>query len=157
MIDKAKTILTILLLLILAFSIIYSGLKIINSLFEKPVLLNSGKLEEYTQKENVVLTYSTFYYISDCLDNFIEACNREKFEDLYKLYIEEYTVQYTKEEIISKLNDFKVNEEVSYKLKEVYSISDKYILNIEIGDKTEYLIFDLNNKEEYSYYFAFLK
>lgn len=157
MIDKIKTILTILLSLILAFALIYSIVRIVNSLFEKPILLNSGKIEEYTKEENRVLSYSTFYYISDCLDNFIEACNREEYENLYNLYIEDYKVQYTKDEVISKLKEFKTNEEINYKLNAVYSVDNKYLLNITIGEETKNLIFSFDDTKEYSYCFAFLK
>lgn len=156
MIDKVKTILTILLVLILAFAVIYSIVRIISSSFEKPTLLNSGKLEEYTKDENLVLSYSTFYYIENCLTNFTQACNSEKYDDLYRLYIEDYKVQYSKDEIISKLKDFKL-EDNSYKLKTVYMINDKYLLNVELNEDVMYLIFSFDESKEFDYYFAFLK
>lgn len=156
MIDKVKTILTIFLVLILAFAVIYSIVRIISSAFEKPILLNSGKLEEYINDENLVLSYSTFYYVEDCLENFIEGCNREKYDELYRLYIEDYKVQFSKDEIISKLKDFKLSDN-SYKLKAIYTINDKYLLNIQVNDEIEYIIFTFVNTKDFDYYFAFLK
>lgn len=156
MIDKVKSILTILLALIILFSIIYSIVSVINSMIQKPVLLNSSKLDEYINDENMITDYNSFYFAEACVGNLIEGCKREMYNELYNLYLNDYIKQYSKDEVISKLRAFNL-QDIDYKLNYLYKVDNLYLLDVQIDDSQTYMIFDLANSKEYDYKFAFFK
>ena len=163
MIEKARLFLTILLVIILIVGIVFSGIKIVISWFEKPFLLTSDNMTQYMKEENVVTNHSTYYYMKDCLNNFIEACNQQKYNELYNLYIEDYAKQYTEEEVLAKLKKLQwkteeMDETIEYKLEKVYTLDRQtYILDITLEGESLYLIFRTNTIKGYDYGWAFVK
>ena len=166
MLDKIKNILTILLVVLIAFAVVYSIVKLIISATKEPTLLTSDKLYEYKEKGQIVTNYSTYYFLNDCLENFIIACEQEKYEELYKLYIDDYKKQYTKDEVIEKLKSIPVrhgynsiDDQTQYNLRTLYLINNEYLLETVVNGQTFYLVFrvDETGKANYDYQFALLK
>ena len=162
MLDKVKTFLTILLILIIIFAVGYSVVKVVISLFKEPNIITSENINNYIKDENIVLDYSTYYYLNDCLNNFIEACNQQKYNELYQLYDEDYLKQYTEEEVIVKLTNLQwkteqMDEFIEYKLEKIYKTENSYLLEITLENKKMYFVFSIGNSKNYDYNWAFVK
>ena len=162
MLEKTRVFFTILLMLILIFAVGFSIVKIVMSWFEKPVLVTMDNVSKYLNDENVVTSYSTYYYLNDCLNNYIEACNQKKYDELYSLYMKDYMEQYTKDEVIAKLSELQwttgaMDKVIEYKLEKVYNLENDYLLYITLDGENLYLIFDTDSSREYDYNWAFVK
>lgn len=164
MIDKIKTILTITLIVIIVFAIGYSIVKLIISAFEKPVLITLGNIEEYTLEEKVVTSHATYYYYESCLANFIEACKKELYNELYDIYIKDYAKEASKEEVIGRLKNINsiltpqnMDEEITYRMDKLYKNDTEYIAQVSINENTVYLVFSESNDKQQSYGFAIVK
>jgi len=156
MLDKIKKVLATILICIVVFSAIYCFVTLVSSMMEKPSLLNSNNLEEYIANENIVHDYRVFYYIDNCINNIIEGCKKNKYVEIYDIYIEEYKVQLSKDEINLKLKNFSLDD-VKYKLNYVYKVEDLYLANVTINEEEQYIIIKLNSTKESNYCFAFFK
>lgn len=154
MIDKVKNILTILLVIFIVIAIVYSVVSLVISAFEKPDLITSEEIYLHMIPSNLLTSYSTYYYLESCLDNLVEATKQEKYTELYKLYIGDYKEQYTKDEVIDKLKDFK-SEDVE--LEKVYVIDNIYLLEIDLDGLTQYMLMNTDTAKQSSYQFAFIK
>ena len=162
MLDKAKAFMTILLVIILVVAVGSSAVKLVMSSFETPNLVTSDNINEYRQDKNTIVGYSTFYYLKDCFENFVEACNQKQYSQLYDLYIKDYSKQYKKEEVLAKLNGLKwetetMDQHIEYKLEKAYILENGYLLEISLDGKKLYLIFDISSSKEYNYTWAFVK
>lgn len=165
MIDKIKTILTIALIVIVVFALGYSLVKTVIHSFEQPILVTMDNLKDYTVEENIVTSYSTFYFYEDCMNNFIEACEKEKYNELYDIYIKNYKKNQSKADIISELKNVKkiltpkdIDEEIKCNLKNVYYCENNECLaEITINDNTIYIVFGEASSKELDYNFAIVK
>ena len=164
MLDKLKVFFSILIILMVIFGIGYSIVRSIQISNEKISLITSDSIDEYMVEANRVTNYSTYYYLSDCLNNIAEACEQNKYEELYELYIEDYLSQCTKEEIVTRLKSIKWNlhvmdKPVGYKLEKIYKVNEEYILCIKMEDTYLYLVLkDVSlQKTGSAYEWAFVK
>ena len=164
MIDKAKNVLTIVLIVIFIIAVIYSLISVVVSLFSKPQLITSENIEQYVISENIVTGYNTFNFMEACVNNFMDACSQQKYEELYSIYIDKYKDTYSKEEIMNKLknigdkfNNSDIDNKVEYKLATTYKAGEEYILEIELDDKILRMIFSETIDEQTDYEFAFIK
>ena len=164
MIDKVKTILTIALILIVVFAIGYGIVKVVINLFKEPELITQENLYEYLSEENVITSYSTYYYYNSCFENFYEACQNNLYDDLYKIYIKDYQKKYSKEEIMAKLKSVgsmmlpkDIDEKIDCNLVKLYLSKNKYIAEIAINDQKIYMVFEESFAKEYDYNFAIVK
>ena len=156
MIDKTKSILAILLGVLVAFSIVYSIFALVISTFEKPDIVTADEAKLYMIDENLVLNYTRFYYIEDCLDNLIKSAQMKKYNELYDIYMKDYKSEYTKDEVFAKLEKFS-KPESNLKLKKAYSIKDSlYVAEFEIYNKLETIFIRTGTDKGKSYEFALI-
>lgn len=164
MIDKIKTILTIILVVILIFSIGYSIVRVIISAFEKPNLITLENIKEHLLEEKVITSYSTYYNFESCLNNLMQACNKEMYNELYNIYIDDYAKEHTKEQIINSLKNIKsmltpkdMDEEVKYSLDKLYSVDNQYLARVSINENIVYVVFSEAASKALHYNFAIVK
>lgn len=153
---KAKTIFMLAIIIILVFGVVYSLIKVIMSAFEEKDLLTSEEIVLVTLDSKILTSYSTYYYVQACFNNLIEGCKQQRYNEVYNLYLDDYLEQYTKEEIISKLKGFVVENRVSA-LKNVYIYNDLYLLQIDVNGELQYILMEVGNGKQTSYQFAFIK
>lgn len=156
MIEKLKTIFTVILVVVIFSSIVYGVIVIILSAFETPDLVTNEEIALYTIQGNLVKEHSQYYYIQNCLENLVEGCRQEKYNEVYKLYLSDYKKQYTKEEVISKLKKFS-SKNVQVVFKNAYVCDLSYIVEYEINGDLQYMLMDLNATKNSNYEFAFIK
>ena len=164
MIDKIKTLLAIILVVMVIFAIGYSIVKSVTLTFKQPDLVTKSNLKEYVSDENLVIGYSVYYYYEDCVINFFEACNKELYEELYNIYIKDYAKVHGKEEVITQLKEVKekitpkdMDEEIKYGLSNLYTFEDAYIAEVYINEDVFFIVFDHSDMKELDYSFAFVK
>lgn len=164
MIDKIKTILTIVLIVIVVFALGYSLVNVIFQAFKEPVLITLDNIEQYMADENTVTSYSVYYYYEDCMNNIFEACENEMYSELYEIYIKDYAKTQGKEKITSELkllNDMltpeDMDEKIEYKLDRLYVYENSYIAELHINDNLIYILFSEANSKELDYSFAIIK
>lgn len=154
MVEKTKGIFKIILILFMVFAVIYSLIILITSIFREPKIITSDEVKLYTVQSNLVTQYYTYYYIEDCFENLIEGVRQGKLDEIYKLYLNDYDEQFTKEEVYAKLNKFSINNEC--KLQRVYSADNIYILEYKLNSEVEYLFMEIGVSKSESYNFAFV-
>lgn len=164
MIDKIKTLLTIALIVIVVCVIGYSLVNVIIQSVKEPVLITLDNIEEYISEEKIVTSYSVYYYYEACMKNFFEACEGEWYDELYEIYIKDYSKVQGKEKIISELKLLNemltpedMDEKVEYKLNKLYEYEDSYIAELHINDNLIYVLFSESNFKELDYSFAIIK
>lgn len=164
MIDKIKTLLTIVLIVIVAFALVYSLVNVIFQAFKEPVLITLDNIEQYIVDENTVTSYSVYYYYEDCMNNLFEACENEMYNELYEIYIKDYAKTQGKEKIMDELKTLNgmltpkdMDEKIEYKLDKLYAYEDSYIAELHINDNIIYILFSEANSKELDYSFAVIK
>jgi len=164
MIDKMKTILTITLVVIVIFAIGYSIVMLIISAFEEPDIITLDNLDDYKIEENLITGYATYYYYEACLNNYIEACEKELYNELYNIYIDDYKKEYSKEEIINSLKNINnmlkpkdIDDTITYKLEKLYSVDRMCLAEISINQNIVYMVFSESNSKDLGYNFALVK
>ncbi len=154
--EKAKTVFIIVLILMLVFGIVYSLISIITTAFEEKDLLTSEEIVLVTVDSKILTSYSRYYYIEACLNNLIEGCKQQRYNEVYNLYLDDYNEQYTKEEVISKLKGL-VDDNKVCTLKNVYIYNESYLLQLDVSGMQQYMLMELGNSKQTSYQFAFIK
>lgn len=163
MIDKVKTFLTITLVVIFIFAVGYSLIKVMIKSFEEPTLITLENVAEYAKEENIVASYTIYYFYESCMNNLIEACKSQMYSELINIYISDYLKASGEEKITEKLQ--KVNEmatpkdmdeKIEYSLKAVYSTDVGYLAEININEEVIYVIFSEANSKELDYSFALI-
>lgn len=155
MVEKTKVVFKLVLIIFMMFAVVYSLVLIILSIFREPNIVSSDEVQLYTIDSNVVTRYQTYYYIESCFENLVEGVRQGKLDEVYKLYLDDYKEQYTKEEVYAKLNEFSINNK--YKLEKVYTADGTYILEYKLNSKVEYLFMQIGVSKSESYNFAFVK
>ena len=156
MIEKTKVILTGILVVILIVAIGYSIYKLTVSAFEEPDLITSEEIVLQKVDSKLVQSYPTYYYIENCLKNLIEGCKQAKYEEVYRLYIDDYIEQYDKQEVMDLLKQLSKPEDI-HELKNIYLVDEMYLLEFETNEKVNHLLMSIDNSKQYSYQFAFIK
>jgi len=163
MIDKTKTILTAILIVIVVFAVGYSIVRLIISAFKEPTLVTMDTLSKYNTNENIVTGYTTYYYYEGCVENLLEACKKEMYNELYDIYIKDYAKKSSEEKIINDLKNIKtlltpkdIDEQITYKLDMLYAVGSDYLAKVSINNNTIYILFAEASAKELSYNFALI-
>lgn len=139
MIKKVQSYLNIVLVLFLAFGIVYFLVNLIIDAFKTETIISSETIVEYKKEDKVVTSYSLFNVIEECISNLYESLMNEKYTEIYEIVGKNTKKQYSKEEILSTLKDYSKNtfgiEDImsghTIKLNKAYEISSgKYIAEI---------------------------
>lgn len=164
MLDKTKNILAILLGALIVFSIFYGIIGIITSLFKKPDIVTSDEAKLYMIDGNRVTHHGNFYYIEGCLKNVFQSAKLGKYNEIYALYIKDYSdaatkdysEELTKEEVFAKLKEFS-NTESDCKLMKAYKVKDDlYIAEYEYDGVIETMFIKVGTDKGNSYQFALI-
>lgn len=155
MIDKIKTILTIILSVIFIIGVIYIVVTLVSNAFKEPDLISIEEIALYKTNDNLIKDYHGYYYIESCLNNLIEGCKKLKYEELYELYMADYKQLYEKQEIFEMLKKYEKAENV--KLKNAYRTKYGNILQVQLDNSEQYLLMNTENLKKATYLFAFIK
>jgi len=156
MIEKAKNILTIIFSLFIGGAIIYGIVSMIINLGKEPDIISSDEIALYLIDSNIVDDYTTYYYIEACFENLVEGTKKNKYNQLYDIYIKDYKDLYTEEEITAKLREFS-SEDADAKFSKVYRAGSIYIIEYMLNGKTEYMFMQLGSSRNSDYNFAIVK
>lgn len=155
MIDKTKTILTWVLIIMVVVAIGYSAIRLVINMFEEPDLITPEEIVLYKVDSNLVKDYSTYYYVESCFNNFLEGCKLQKYDELYELYLKDYKKQYEKEEVFEMFKSYANKENVDF--RKVYKAEEIYILEVYINNDEHHLLLSTNNLSKLAYEFAIIK
>lgn len=164
MIDKIKTILTITIVVVVVAVLGYSIVKGILNATEEADLIIPEEIVIYTKPSNIVTNYTTYYYLENCLQNFMIACDKEMYNEIYDLYINDYAKSIGRTEAIKKIKKISSKLEISenaanYRLLSAYAVdthNSLYILEISIAEEVIYMLFDVSAIKGNAYAYAFL-
>lgn len=154
MIEKTKNILTVILVIVIVAIVVYGIFRLVASAFVEPDLITLEEVMLYTVNSNLLTNHTTYYHIENCLRNLLEGCKQSKYEEVYKLYLNDYADKTTKEEVLKKLAVYNSDD---VELKKIYKAENSYILEITLNGTTEYLLMAFGNTKQASYEFAFIK
>ena len=118
--------------------------------------ITSDEIALYVIDKNLVVDYSMYSYLEACFENLIEGTKKEKFEELYNIYIEDYKEMYTQEEITAKLKEFSSDKAVC-EFEKAYNAGSVYIIEYTLNNKVEYMFMQLVYSEMADYNFAIVK
>lgn len=140
-------------------AIIYIIIVLLKSSFEKPILYSESNLSQYTTSENLVKN-DYFYVIDAEIANFLEAVDRELYNELYNIMDSKYKREYSKSFIIDYLknckeNIFKYDNEGKKKFTEhlinLYRLpSGQYLAQLDFNDEKFYMIIS-EGKKSYNF------
>ena len=158
MLDKIKNVFTLILICFIVFSIGYGIYRLISNADVEKNLITSEEVVLYAIQDNELKTYSTYYHIKDCFDNFVKACELGEYEAVYSIYMKDYVEQYDKSEVITKLqNLISKGSETDYVVSNIYQVEDDYLVKSTINGQDVNFMFDISVRGEHSYEFAFIK
>ncbi len=131
------------------FSLIYVLIVFIKNSFNKPDIYYSSDLPKYTISENLVLN-ANFYVTDARIANFLEAVDKEMYNQIYEILDGEYSKIYSKndvKEILTeyKKNIFKYDENIEKKYTghviNVYQIGvGKYLTQLDFNNNNFYIV-----------------
>lgn len=156
MIEKTKNILKIIIVLFICGAVIYGIISMIINIGKEPDIISSDEIALYLIDSNVVDDYTTYYYIEACFENLIEGTKKDKYNELYDIYIKDYKDLYTEEEITAKLSEFS-SEENAPRIYKVYNAGRLYIVEYILNENTGYMFIELGANKNSDYNFAIVK
>lgn len=118
--------------------------------------ITSDEIALYVIDKNLVVDYSMYSYLEACFENLIEGTKKDKYEELYNIYIEGYKEMYTQEEITAKLKEFSSDKAIC-KFEKAYNAGSVYIIEYTLNNKVEYMFMQLVYSEMADYNFAIVK
>ena len=140
-------------------AIIYVIFILLKSSFEKPVVYSESNLSQYTTDANLVKS-DYFYAIDSEIANFLEAVDREMYDELYNIMENKYRRIYSKKYITDYLknckeNIFKYESNSKNKYNEhlinLYSLSEgKYLAQLDFNDEKFFMIIS-EGKKNYNF------
>ena len=155
MIEKTRKILTAIISAIVIIGVVYGVFALIINIFKEPDILTKDEIALHMIEENLVTNYTTFYFVSDCLDNLVEGAKRGLYNQLYEIHMKDYKKVISKEAVYAELKEFSVNG-AEYSIKAVYEKDGLYIVEYNLNGQTKTMLMSFESKSS-SYEFAIAK
>lgn len=154
MIEKTKKVLIAILSAMVIVFVIYGIFILVGNQFKEPDILTKDEIKLYTIDINRVLSYSSYYFMCDCVENIAEGARRGQYNELYNCYMEEYKESKDKRDIYAELKEFGVDG-AEYSIKDMFYADDIYFIECEINGQDRTILITMDAKET-SYQFAIM-